>query len=467
VSRLVAVSNRVSVPRRSTTPGGLVLGVHAAMQSRGGLWFGWSGDISEGEPESPRIVIRDRITYATVELTQADHDQFYLGFCNGALWPLFHYFLDAVNYTDEHYEAYLRVNRTYARHLQQLLQPDDLVWVHDYHLISLAQSLRELGVRQRLGFFLHIPFPHVEALRALPVYGELMRALMDFDFVAFQTDRDLDCFRSAVIDLWGQEAASADWSSVMACGRRTETAVIPIGIDVDAVNAAAIAATSSDPVQRMVAGLAGRRSVIGVDRLDYSKGIVDRFRAYDRFLDAYPENQGRVTFLQIAPLSRTDVRAYAQIRSTLEQAAGRTNGKFADTDWTPIRYINRNYPHANVLGFMRASQVGLVTPLRDGMNLVAKEFVAAQDPDDPGVLILSTLAGAARELTSALLVNPKDTRGVARAIQQALQMRLPERRERHQKMLEIMRVNDITAWHTRFVKGLEALSASEAEADAA
>jgi trehalose 6-phosphate synthase len=174
-----------------------------------------------------------------------------------------------------------------------------------------------------------------------------------------------------------------------------------------------------------------------------------------------------VTFLQIAPLSRTDVRAYAQIRSTLEQAAGRTNGKFADTDWTPIRYINRNYPHANVLGFMRASQVGLVTPLRDGMNLVAKEFVAAQDPDDPGVLILSTLAGAARELTSALLVNPKDTRGVARAIQQALQMRLPERRERHQKMLEIMRVNDITAWHTRFVRGLEALSAPEAEADAA
>jgi trehalose 6-phosphate synthase len=463
VSRLVAVSNRVSVPRRATPPGGLALGLHAAMQSRGGLWFGWSGEIAEREPESARIVTRDRIAYATIELTQADHDEFYLGFCNGVLWPLFHYFLDRVHYQDEHYEAYLRANRMYARRLAPLLQPDDLVWVHDYHLIPLAQSLRELGVQQPLGFFLHIPFPHVEALRALPVYGELMRALIEFDFVAFQTDRDLESFRSAVVELWGPDAIRSD-GSVNACGRHTAVDHIPIGVDVDAVNAAALAAQRTEAVQRMISGLSGRRCVIGVDRLDYSKGIVERFRAYDRFLDAYPENQGRVTFLQIAPLSRTDVRAYAQIRGELEQATGRTNGKFADTDWTPIRYLNRNYPHANVLGFMRASQVGLVTPLRDGMNLVAKEFVAAQDADDPGVLILSTLAGAARELTSAVLVNPKDTRGVARAIQHALQMRLPERRDRHQQMLEVLRANDITAWHTRFIRRLQETAAAAQQA---
>jgi trehalose 6-phosphate synthase len=328
------------------------------------------------------------------------------------------------------------------------------VWVHDYHLFPLGQFLRELGARQPLGFFLHIPFPHVEALRSLPVYGELMRSMLDYDLVAFQTERDLDCFRSAVVDLWGQEAIEAD-GSVTACGRRTVIDHIPIGVDVDGVQKAALEAQGTDAVQRMVVGLVGRRCIIGVDRLDYSKGLVDRFHAYDRFLDAYPENQGRVTYLQIAPLSRSDVRAYAQIRGELEQAAGRTNGKYADTDWTPIRYLNRNYPHATVLGFMRSAQVGLVTPLRDGMNLVAKEFVAAQDPDDPGVLILSTLAGAARELTGALLVNPKDTRGVARAIQQALQMRLPERRERHQQMLEVMRSNDIQAWHTRFVHRLQ------------
>jgi trehalose 6-phosphate synthase len=454
VSRLVCVSNRVTVPRRATPPGGLALGVHAAMQARGGLWFGWSGEIAEREPEEARIVIRDRITYGTLELTQHDHDQYYLGFCNGAIWPLFHYFLDAVHYHDEQYEAYLRVNRAFAHKLYPHLEPDDLVWVHDYHLIPLAQVLRELGAQQPIGFFLHIPFPHIEALRSLPVYGELMRSLLDFDFVAFQTERDLECFRSAVVDLWGPEAVAGD-GSITACGRRTCVDHIAIGVDVDAVNAAALEAQSTETVQRMVAGLVGRRCVIGVDRLDYSKGLVERFDAYARFLEAYPENQNRVTFLQIAPLSRTDVRAYAQIRRSLEQAAGRTNGHYADTDWTPIRYLNRNYPHPCVLGFMRSSQVGLVTPLRDGMNLVAKEFVAAQDPDDPGVLILSTLAGASRELTSALLVNPKDTRGVARAIQQALHMRLPERRERHQRLLEVLRRNDITAWHTRFVQGLQ------------
>ncbi len=238
-------------------------------------------------------------------------------------------------------------------------------------------------------------------------------------------------------------------------GRKTAIEHIPIGIDIDAVQAAAQKAQGNDAVQRMVAGLLGRRSIIGVDRLDYSKGLVDRFQAYDRFLDSYPENLGRVTYPQIAPVSRGDVREYAHIRRALEQAAGRTNGKYADTDWTPIRYLNRNYPHPCVLGFMRASQVGLVTPLRDGMNLVAKEFVAVQDPDDPGVLVLSTLAGAARELGSALLVNPKDTGSVARALRQALQMRLPERRARHQQMLEVLRRNDLTAWHTRFVDRLQ------------
>ena len=455
MTRLVTVSNRVSMPKKNVMPGGLAVGILTAMRSRGGLWFGWSGEVAEQQPEEPRLMIRDGITYATVDLTATDYDRYYLGFCNGALWPLVHYFLDAVRYEDEHYEAYQRVNRLFARHLSARLRPDDLIWIHDYHLIPLAQYLREAGFAQPIGFFLHIPFPHIEALRALPVYGELMRSLMDYDFIGFQTERDLECFRSAVVDLWGPEAMHAD-GSLDACGRRTHAAAIPIGVDVDFVQAEAVKAQSSDSVQRMVAGLVGRRCVIGVDRLDYSKGLVERFKAYDRFLEAYPDNLGRVTLLQIAPLSRTDVRAYATIRSALEQASGRTNGKYADTDWTPIRYLNRNFPHDVVVGFLRSAQVGLVTPLRDGMNLVAKEFIAAQDADDPGVLILSTLAGAARELTGALLINPKDASGVAHAIQQALQMRLPERRERHQQMLEVMRRNDITAWHSRFVEKLQA-----------
>jgi len=462
VSRLVAVSNRLSLPRRTVMPGGLALGLVAAMQARGGLWFGWSGEIAAGEPSPARLVTRDRLLFSTIDLTQQDYDDYYVGFCNGALWPLFHYFLDAVRYQDEHYEAYLRVNRAFARQLAPQLEPDDLIWVHDYHLIPLAHTLREIGAQQALGFFLHIPFPHIEALRSLPVYGELMRSLIEYDLVAFQTQRDVECFRSAVVDLWGAEALRDD-GRIVACGRSMRADFIPIGDDDDAIQTAAVAALDADPVKRMLAGLVGRKCVIGVDRLDYSKGLVERFNAYDRFLAAYPENQGRVTYLQIAPLSRGDVRAYAQIRTSLEQAAGRINGKYADTDWTPIRYLNRNFPHQVVMGFLRTTQVGLVTPLRDGMNLVAKEFVAAQDPDDPGVLILSTLAGAASELTSALLVNPRDTGGVARAIQQALQMRLPERRERHRQMMEILRANDITAWHTQFVERLLAARGDSAE----
>jgi trehalose 6-phosphate synthase len=217
----------------------------------------------------------------------------------------------------------------------------------------------------------------------------------------------------------------------------------------------------------MSAGLLGRRCVIGVDRLDYSKGLVDRFLAYERYMEAYPASQNRITFLQIAPLSRADVRAYAEIRRSLEQAAGRINGRFAETDWTPIRYLNRNFSHETLMGFLRTACVGVVTPLRDGMNLVAKEFVAAQDPEDPGVLVLSTLAGAAEEMSDAVLVNPRDPGAVADAIHRALSMPLDERRARHERLLAVLRRNDIHTWHGRFVQQLQACVQPEVVGNAA
>jgi trehalose 6-phosphate synthase len=255
--------------------------------------------------------------------------------------------------------------------------------------------------------------------------------------------------------VWGPEALTSN-RTVTLGGRTVVTGVFPIGVDVDAIQNEAVESQGTDACKRMVAGLLGRKLMIGVDRLDYSKGLVERFKAYEKFLETHPENRNRVTFLQIAPLSRSDVRAYSEIRRDLEQTTGRTNGRFADTDWTPIRYLNRNFPHDVLMGFMRSAQVGIVTPVRDGMNLVAKEFVAAQDAADPGVLILSTLAGAARELTGAIMVNPYDTRGMAHAIQQAFNMPLAERRERHQSMIEVLRRHSITAWHTSFVDTLEA-----------
>jgi trehalose 6-phosphate synthase len=457
MSRLVAVSNRISVPKRGAVPGGLAVGLLAAMRARRGLWFGWDGETAEAPSPDPSIVRKDGVTFASIDFDQAEYNDFYLGFCNGTLWPLFHYFVDGFRYDDKQYEAYQRMNQRYARTLAPLLEPDDLIWVHDYHLFPLAQKLRELGATQPMGLFLHIPFPQPEVLRVLPVYGELLQAMLAYDVLGFQTETDVQSFRSAVAYVWGESVLSSN--GVVTLGdRQIITGVFPIGVDVEAIQREAIDSQASDPVKKMIAGLLGRRLMIGVDRLDYSKGLVERFKAYERFLETHPENQNRVSFLQIAPLSRSDVRAYAEIRRDLEQTTGRTNGRFADTDWTPIRYLNRNFPHDVLMGFMRSALIGIVTPVRDGMNLVAKEFVAAQDPADPGVLILSTLAGAARELTSALMVNPYDSRGMAHAIQQAFNMPLAERRERHAAMMDVLGRNSITAWHTSFVDTLESVA---------
>jgi trehalose 6-phosphate synthase len=422
------------------------------MQPHGGLWFGWNGETAPGIPAPSELFTQGPISYLTTGLSEAEYRDYYLGFCNSVLWPLFHYFIDGFRYSESQYEAFHRVNQRLAQELATKLQPDDLVWVHDYHLIPLAQKLRDTGIRQPIGFFLHIPFPSFDVLRVLPVHAELLQSLLAYDVVGFQTATDLAAFRVGVREIW-PEAVIAD-DHVGIGRRRVSTLVCPIGVDVEVIQAQALEALQTEECRRMLAGLLGRRLMVGVDRLDYSKGLVQRFRAYERFLETHPENRNRVTFMQIAPLSRTDVRAYSEIRRELEQATGRTNGRFADTDWTPIRYLNRNFPRDTLMGFLRSALIGIVTPVRDGMNLVAKEFVAAQDEADPGVLVLSSLAGAARELDAAVLVNPYDSRGVAHAIQLSLNMPLGERRERHQSMLAALRRNSIHAWHDRFVDAL-------------
>jgi trehalose 6-phosphate synthase len=454
MSRLVCVSNRISLPRKSVAPGGLAVGILGALKRTGGLWFGWGGETVEHEPGDPDIHIRDGVTYATLELRQPEFDLYYNGYSNDVLWPLFHYFLKGMRYSSEQREAYESVNRTFAQKLLPLLGENDLVWVHDYHLIPLGRRLRELGLQRPVGFFLHIPFPNIEMLRVLPSYAELLRDLASYDVVGLQTQNDLRAFHSGIEHVFGAEAVRAD-GRIKIGDHVVRAEVFPIGVDVGGVQVEAEAALSMEGVRRMIDSLMGRSLMMGVDRLDYSKGLVERFLAYESFLETYPDNRGRITYIQIAPLSRTDVRAYVDIRQSLEQGAGRTNGRFGDTDWTPIRYLNRNFPHSTLMGFLRAANVGLVTPLRDGMNLVAKEFVAAQDPNDPGVLILSNLAGAARELTAALLVNPYDTRAVSHAIQAALSMPLPERRERYQAMMQVLKRNDIATWTRRFVEALE------------
>jgi trehalose 6-phosphate synthase len=430
------------------------VGVLAALQRTGGLWFGWSGETSEEPRAEPDVLVRDNVRYATIELRPEEFERYYNGFCNSTLWPLFHYAAGRFRYDNENYEAYQAVNAQFARQLAKLLRPDDVVWVHDYHLIPLARYLRQLQFQGPIGFFLHIPFPPLQVLRVLPSYDEIVRDLCQYDLTGFQTEDDVRSFESCLELPPHAIVRTASGSRVEVGGRTVRLGVYPIGVGVDQVSNEAIAATREDTVQRLIASLLGRKLIIGVDRLDYTKGLTERFAAFEHFLTTFPDSKGKVTFLQIAPLSRADVQAYSEIRMALEQLAGRLNGHFADADWTPVRYLNRNFSHATLMGLLRASQVALVTPVRDGMNLVAKEYVAAQDPDDPGVLVLSPLAGAARELTGAVLVNPYDKRGMALALQTALHMPLGERRQRHEQMLDAVRRHDIHNWYREFLRDL-------------
>lgn len=453
MSRLFAVSNRVADPVGGKTAGGLAIGLLAALKQHGGVWFGWGGETRQGDPSDPTIVRRGNISYATIDLFEADYDDYYNGYSNTSLWPLCHYMLGFFRYERRFSEAYRRVNALFARKMLPLLEDDDVIWVHDYHLIPLAAELRRAGVSNPIGFFMHVPFPNIDVLRTLPDHLDILRALTRYNVIGFQTHNDVRSFTEGLARE-GLLQARLDDGRFRADGREITAKAFPIGIDVDGVIRMASRSVSSATVSRTVEGLHGRGFILGVDRLDYSKGLPERFRAFEQLLARYPETRNRLIFMQIAPPTRTGVRAYQDIRRELEQAAGHINGHYAEPDWVPIRYLNRGFSRSILMGLLRAANIGLVTPLRDGMNLVAKEFVAAQNPENPGALVLSSLAGAAVELDEAVIVNPYDSEGTAEAIQQAANMPLGERRERHASMIATLRRNDIDAWRTQFVDAL-------------
>lgn len=451
MSRLVVVSNRVAPVKqpRAGSQGGLAVGILAALRDRGGIWFGWNGNISEQAGQKPDIVEAGNLTYATIALNQEDYDEYYFGFANRSLWPLFHYRMDLSEFNRRDYEGYRRTNRLFASRLRPLLEPEDLVWVHDFHLIPMAEELRNAGCDQRLGFFLHIPWPAAQVLLALPQHRYIVRSMCTYDVVGFQTESDRKAFCNYILEEAG--GMLGDNGLVRAFGRTVRTGVFPIGIDTENVTRFAAAAVESRTTQRLKSSLGGRDLLIGVDRLDYSKGLIQRLEAFELLLERYPEHRGNTVMLQIAPPSRSDVPEYQQIQRELEAVAGRVNGRYAEFDWVPTRYLNKGFNRRTLCGFFRSSRIGFVTPLRDGMNLVAKEYVAAQDPKDPGVLVLSRFAGAANELHEALIVNPFDSEAVAEALQNALMMSLEERQERWQAMYDRICRYDITAWRESFL----------------
>ena len=456
MSRLIVVSNRVNPPtgKGDETVGGLAMALAAALREYSGLWFGWSGKTTPEFTGHLNLQRVEGVTVATVDLEEADLNEYYNGYANKTLWPLFHYRQDLTAYDRSFDEGYERVNRRFAETLRPLIEPDDLIWIHDYHLIPLARELRSLGVKNRIGFFLHIPWPAHQLITTLPRHKKLVEALFAYDLVGFQTPEYRQAFEEYVLSE-ARGVVTGD-GQLRAFGRVVQAGAFPIGIDARRIATQAAAAVGKPAVRALRESLSGRHLAIGVDRLDYSKGLPERFRAFGRYLERHPAERGRLTLLQIAPVSRGDVAEYRQLRDQLEGIAGRINGTHAEPDWTPLRYVNRNFAHATLAGFYRAARVGLVTPLRDGMNLVAKEYVAAQDPDDPGALVLSMLAGAAVELEGALLVNPYDLDGVADAIATVATMPRERRIELWHVLMEPLRRNDIAAWRQRFLGVLEA-----------
>ncbi len=454
MTRLIVVSNRVQPPNKNGgAQGGLAIALQAALREYSGLWFGWSGGVTDrfsGEIDFQTI---DGVTTAMVDLEEQDVDEYYNGYANRTLWPLFHYRIDLAEFERDFAGGYARVNARFADTLAPLIEPDDLVWVHDYHLFPLGRELRQRGVANRMGFFLHIPWPPANLLLSLPNHRELVESLFDYDVVGFQSDDWRDSFIHYVTEQMGGRAEPG--GIVSADGRKISVIDCPIGIDFAEFSQSVNSTAARLSRYRVRQSAAGRDMIIGVDRLDYSKGLEERFLGYERFLSQHPEQHGELFLLQVAPPSRGDVQSYQQIRASLDSVSGRINGEFADFDWVPIRYVNQGYPRDQLAGMYRAARVGLVTPLRDGMNLVAKEYVAAQDPEDPGVLILSEFAGAARQLSAAVLVNPYSPDDLADAIQRALTMSREERVERWQALYANVRDEDVVWWRKRFTDALQ------------
>ncbi len=404
----------------------------------GSLWFGWSGRRAEETSQKAAIARSEEgVTYATIDIAERDYQRFYNGFANGALWPLLHFRTGLLRFNRSDYAAYRAVNRAFAEALLPLLQPGDLIWIHDYQLMTLAAELRALGLENRIGFFLHIPFVPPSLLQVLPPAGEIMAALSACDVIGFQTQGDATAFLdNATLFLGATPDARGHYTYAE---RDVRVVVTPIGIDAVKFAKLAERAELAPEAARLHESLGDRALVLGVDRLDYSKGLPQRFDAFGRLLYAYPQHRRCVNFLQIAARSRQEVGSYQTLRRELDRRAGDINGEFSDFDWVPLRYMTHPVKRNAIAGFYRRANIGLVTPLRDGMNLVAKEYVAAQDPENPGVLVLSKFAGAADELTEALIVNPFDADEVAAAMHQGLVMPLEERRERHARLLAKVR----------------------------
>jgi trehalose 6-phosphate synthase len=462
---LLIASNRLPILLRRSAErgwhsehasGGLVTALEPVLRQRGGTWVGWPGTV-EGEVEGlAEVLARETVAepyhLEPVELSEAERVEFYEGFSNELLWPLFHGFIRACRFESRFWETYRRVNRKFAGRILEVCRPGQLVWVHDYHLVAVGEELRREGCENRIGFFLHIPFPPADLFERLPWAHELLDALLAYDLVGFQTRRDLKNFLEVVRQLRPRECRIHGELLLSRARpeRPTRVGVHPISIDNQLFREGARTETVRRRAGELRAGVGSARILLGVDRLDYTKGVPEKLCAYERLLERHPELQGEVTLVQLVIPSRVPIRSYALMRERIEAQVRRIEERFARGAWKPVHYRYGSWEQTELLAWYRAADVALVTSLKDGMNLVSKEFVAASV--EGGVLVLSEFAGSADELREgALLVNPHDPDALAATIHRALTLDPAERRERLELMQSRILDHDLHHWVRGFL----------------
>ena len=452
---LVVVSNRIARSKpNEPMAGGLAAALLPVVEHSGAIWVGSSGRVRDGRQKEPfaEVEALGSGALAKLDLPAAHYGGYYEGFANSALWPALHSRSDLIRVSQDDYVSYREVNAFMANALLRFRKDKTAFWVQDYHFLALGAELRSLGVDDPLGFFLHTPWPVTAVMQGVPHHRELIEAMLAYDLIGFQTEEDCQNF----LDYLDQEFDLAVEDGVVTSRHgRSRCQVFPIGIDPEKFAQYAAKSVSHPDVSRLRRSLHGEKLAIGVDRLDYSKGLTNRINAFDRLWTEQPQLKRGVSLLQIANPSRGGIEAYGNLQNEVAKLVSDVNGRHGEVDWTPIRYLNKGFGQAVLAGLYRTAQVGVVTPLNDGMNLVAKEYVAAQNPADPGVLVLSEFAGAANELDTALLVNPHDIDGMARAISTAVSMPLTERRMRWEAMMKKLRTHTIQRWSTDFVAALE------------
>jgi trehalose 6-phosphate synthase len=451
--RLVAISNRTAAGSESKA-GGLAVALWETLVETKGLWIGWSGRVLDFETARVNHLEEEGVQFALSDLSRRQYDGFYLAYANSVLWPVMHNRIDLAVFEADTYRNYRSVNEKFARIAVQEARADDFVWVHDYHFFLLGRMMRQRGWKGRLGWFLHIPFPAPDAFRAIPQHRELGEAMCAYDVVGVQTSKDLYNLARYLEEEFDAEELPDGRFRV---GERTVRLLhCPIGIDVDAFVEAATCDHAKQAAAKLETFLGNRQLVLGVDRMDYSKGLIQRFEGMADLFDRHPDVHGQISFTQIAPPSRSVVEGYQLLRQKLDELSGRINGDYGDLDWIPIRYLARGYDRDEIAGLYRLAKVCLVTPLQDGMNLVAKEFIAAQDPEDPGVLVLSQFAGAAEQMQEALIVNPYDAVAIAEAVYRAIHMPLEERKIRWASLMDGINRQDLIWWRNRFLDAVPA-----------